>query len=301
MTGMAIGLSVFALIFYAIFSTYNDKGSKGVIQGITAFMLGSIWCSYILMLGYTNNADKFWYLLFIITTIAMFLYIKSINKPTTVKIVAKQQNYWDIDPKFINNFYSYRRNIKHDRIEVTINKLSKNIYRTYSNENKYITSNLFREIKALELTIIKSVEELQNIPLYNVIFKKIKELMDSQERQIDFGEILIENENIAEYFLIDCWVRFTKPFNIGTANLEVLANNFTQEQLVGAIDNADLSSIKRNGASLYFKYALFKHLIPGQNDEELEVKNHIEETEEADKVNCLVKFKKCFKGLLCQK
>ena len=62
--------------------------------------------------------------------------------------------------------------------------------------------------------------------------------------------------------MIDLWCRFTKPFNIGTANLIVLAKNFTQSELIGALDNADLNSIKRHGAGLYFQYALFKNLIP---------------------------------------
>ena len=32
--------------------------------------------------------------------------------------------------------------------------------------------------------------------------------------------------------------------------------------MIGALDNADLNSVKRHGAGLYFKYALFKNLIP---------------------------------------
>ena len=73
---------------------------------------------------------------------------------------------------------------------------------------------------------------------------------------------------IRDSFLIDCWCRFTKPFNIGLANLDMLATDFTQKELIGAIDNADLNSVKRAGAGLFFKYALFKNLIPKEDEEE---------------------------------
>ena len=97
--------------------------------------------------------------------------------------------------------------------------------------------------------------------------KKIKYFMKSLEQVVDWEEILKENDFYAEYFLIDIWCRFTKPFNIGTANLSVLATNNTEYELVGAIDNADLNSVKRHGAGLFYMYAKFKGLIP-QNDEE---------------------------------
>ena len=185
-------------------------------------------------------------------------------------IKAKKQSYWDIPSIDIINFFKYRREEKKDRVETHINKLSKKFWRVYDNRHRYFTKNIFIELYDLELTTLEKVEEINNIRLYNKIFNKIKEFTEAAELNVNFDEILEENDHIAEYFLIDIWCRFTKRVNIGTANLIVLAENFTQQELIGALDNADLNSVKRHGSSLYFKYAMFKNLIPSEIIEEVD-------------------------------
>ena len=270
-----MGLAIFATIVCLIFWLGNgNSAAKDEAKITKAIALGGIiiiWITYLL------NDEKYsspWvYIIFIAVASYFYSYVRKVVKKNQSSISmketlasnfikAKKESYWDIPSQKIIDFFNYRREIKSDRVETHLNKPSKEFYRIYGNDEKYLTSNIFHEMRDLELTRLSNLSEISKINLYNKIYEKIKEFNDSIEMSIDYEEILKENDNIAEYFLIDLWCRFTKPFNIGTANLIVLAKNFTQGELIGALDNADLNSVKRHGAGLYFKYALFKNLIP---------------------------------------
>lgn len=264
--------AVFAIFYgYTLPNHKKDIRYIHIYSGLTCIVI--VWSIY--TLGFLNkNLDTYtpkFRLIYIIILIGILLflkYLRSFVKKPNLEIVAKQMNYWGIDAKKISKFYSYRKINKEDRIDTRINETSKKFYRIYSNEHKFLTGNIFYDIKDIKLTTIKTTDDLNNIELYRTIFNKIKEFNKSAELSVNYEEILKENNFIAEYFLIDCWCRFTKPFNIGIANLDMLATNFTQKELIGAIDNADLNSVKRAGAGLFFKYALFKDLIPKEDEEE---------------------------------
>ncbi|MBR8466507.1 hypothetical protein KDE13_09190 [Campylobacter sp. faydin G-140] len=260
-------------------SRKDEKEIFFMVGTLSILVIWGVW-----VLSYVGESKKpyetlpfYFYAVFIVAFVFAYKYLKSFIKKTSIDIVAKQQTYWGLSTKDIENFYNYRRILKDDRVETKINALSKKFYRNYDNTHKYLTANLFFELKELKLLEIGKIDEINAVYLYKVIFDKIKELNKQSELNPDYQKILEENGNIAEYFLIDSWLRFTKLYNIGLANLEILATNFTQEQLVGAIDNADLNSVKRHGASLYFKYALFKDLIPddilNENDNTQKRKN----------------------------
>lgn len=270
-----MGLAIFATIVCLIFWLGSgNSAAKDEAKITKAMALGGI---FIIWITYLISDEKYlsaWvYIVFIVAAGYFYSYVRKVVKknqssismketlaPNFIK--AKKESYWDISSQKIIDFFNYRREIKSDRVETHLNKPSKEFYRVYSNDEKYLTSNIFHEMRDLELTRLSNLAEISKINLYNKIYEKIKEFNDSIEMSIDYEGILKENDNIAEYFLIDLWCRFTKPFNIGTANLIVLARNFTQSELIGALDNADLNSVKRHGAGLYFKYALFKNLIP---------------------------------------
>lgn len=270
--GLAIFATIVCLIFWLGSGNSAAKDEAKITKAIALGGIIIIWITYLL-----NNDEKYsspWvYIIFIAVAGYFYSYVRKVVKknqssismketlaPNFIK--AKKESYWDIPSQRIIDFFNYRREIKSDRVETHLNKPSKEFYRVYGNDEKYLTSNIFHEMRDLELTRLSNLAEISKINLYNKIYEKIKEFNDSIEMSIDYEGILKENDNIAEYFLIDLWCRFTKPFNIGTANLIVLARNFTQSELIGALDNADLNSVKRHGAGLYFKYALFKNLIP---------------------------------------
>ena len=281
--------AVFAIFYgYTLPNHKKDIRYIHIYSGLTCIVI--VWSIY--TLGFlSKNLDTYtpkFRLIYIIILIGILLflkYLRSFVKKPNLEIVAKQMNYWGIDAKKISKFYSYRKINKEDRIDTRINKKSKKFYRIYSNEHKFLTGNIFYDIKDIKLTTIKTTDDLNNIELYRTIFNKIKEFNKSAELSVNYEEILKENNFIAEYFLIDCWCRFTKPFNIGIANLDMLATNFTQKELIGAIDNADLNSVKRAGAGLFFKYALFKDLIPKEDEEEQNFSNEDEDFSNDDKNN----------------
>lgn len=271
------------LLAWALFSSFlpsSQKAEKSIIKNCSYVGIAIIVCVYVLS-KQGEYLNTLFYIGYALLGIFFIYYLRNEFKKSAQKvkrevalshnyIKAKKQSYWDIPSTDIINYFKYRREEKKDRVETHVNKLSKNFWRVYDNKHKYFTKNIFVEFNDLELTTLESVDEINNIRLYSKIFNKIKEFTDEAELNINFEEILEENDHIAEYFLIDIWCRFTKRVNIGTANLIVLAQNFTQQELIGALDNADLNSVKRHGSSLYFKYALFKNLIPNEIIEEVD-------------------------------
>ncbi len=143
-----------------------------------------------------------------------------------------------------------------------------------------MTGHIFLNIKNLELTKVKSLDDIES-ELYKKIYLKLQELVKIQELDVNFEELLKENDYILEYFLINCWELYTQRVNIGIATLNVVAKTFTEEELLGALDNVCLSSVKRNGAGLFYKYMEFKGLLPVFEDEEQE-KGNLEDEEDED-------------------
>lgn len=269
MTGFGILITIFIILALAFYKFSFHLVSRDIKEINMYFLIGflMIWWSIWLMTDLQCNLSKSFYLAFVGLGIYLFKLIKDNSKKDDISIKVKQESYWNIKPSSIYDYYKFRTIEKSDRVETAVNKLSKHFYRQYANDIKFMTGNIFKEMEEIKLTKIQTTKELSNSLLYDKIFKKIKYFMKSLEQVVDWEEILKENDFYAEYFLIDIWCRFTKPFNIGTANLSVLATNNTEYELVGAIDNADLNSVKRHGAGLFYMYAKFKGLI-SQNDEE---------------------------------
>lgn len=280
MIGFGIFISmcvVLVLGFYKFFFHLVRRDIKEInMYFLLSFLL--IFWSVWLMSDLQNSMSKIFYISFAGLGVYLFKIVKENAKKEDIQIQVKQESYWNIKPSSIYDFYKFRTIRKPDRIETEINKLNKQFYRQYANDMKFLTGNIFKEIEEIKLTKIKTTKDLSNSLLYEMIFDKIKGFVKSLEQSVDWEQILKENDFIAEYFLIDIWCRFTKPFNIGTANLSILAGNYTEYELVGAIDNADLNSVKRHGATLFFLYAKFKNLIPQdeayQNNENTELENN---------------------------
>ena len=276
------GAILLTIVFVTFWMVYSRRTNKTSTKLATVFALIVIWIGYFFVwLDKTKvkfPSDNRYYLLLIPCLFAAAYAIHKFAKAKSLTISAKQQSYWGIDTKDIYSFYSHRVEPKKDRIETKVNKLKKDIYRQYDINSKFFTTNLFNEIDELKLTKIESIDELRKSRLYTLIFNKVKEFLAFREEQADFEKILKENNNIAEFFIIDIWEKHTKPFNIGTANLEIYATKDIERHLVGALDNATLSSIKRNGAALFYKYAEFKGLIPTIVEEVVVMEEETEDT-----------------------
>lgn len=262
---LGIFLSILLVILYfgygAMITDWR-KELKEILGYAVVIALLLIWGTYFLMFsGAYKQMESYIYILFIVISLLIAYKIYLLSKEKPLNVLAKQQSYWDIPHQAIYNKFRNKLDIKSDRVEVITNELEKKIYRKYSNNSELITGNLFLAIENLELTKVSNLNEIKS-ELYNNIFQKIKLSTIKQEEDINFDEVLKENDNYIEYFLIDCWNRYTKRINLGIATLNVIAKTFTEQELLGALDNVSLSSVKRNGAALYFKYMQYKDLLP---------------------------------------
>ncbi len=255
-------------IGYGMFIGDYKKELRNILSQGTILAIFTIWAVYVLtFLGDYSKMEIFFYLIFIAIALITIYKIYLLSKKKTVDIVAKQTSYWGVNAKDIYKKYDWKLDFKKDRIETRTNRLQKQIYRVYSNEEKYITGNIFLAMNDLKFTKVNDLSEIQS-ELYTTIIKKFKEIIEELELKNDLDTLLKENGNCVEFFLINCWEIYTQRVNLGIATLDILAKNFTEYELLGALDNATLNSVKRHGAAMYFKYMEFKNLLPLEEEEE---------------------------------
>lgn len=270
-------LFFFSLYFgYGLLISEYKKELRTILYDVFIVVGLCIWVTYIIMfLGeYQKMSNLFYFIFVLIAAFSIFkIYTLSLKKP--LDIVAKQQTYWGIKAKDIYKKYDWKLDFKKDRIEIKNNPLEKQIYRQYSNNARYITGNIFLAMEDLNLTYANSIGEI-NSNLYKTIVSKLEAIIKENELKANLDNLLKENNNCVEYFLINCWQLYTKKINLGIATLDILVENFTEYELLGALDNATLSNVKRHGAAIYFKYMQFKNLLP-KVEKENEEFNELEE------------------------
>jgi len=269
-------ISLFLVVLYvgygALITEYK-KELKTILGYAVIIGLLLVWSVYFLMFsGEYRKLDTLFYILIPIFSLAFIFILFRLSKTKSLKVVASQQSYWGVPHQTIFNNFLHKLDFKKDRVEVKVNEFEKKIYRRYSNDSEMMTGHIFLNIKNLELTKVKTLNDIES-ELYKKIYLKLQELVKIQELEINFEEKLKENNYILEYFLINCWELYTQRVNIGIVTLNVIATTLTEEELLGALDNVCLSSVKRNGAGLFYKYMEFKELLPDLEDEEQESNN----------------------------
>lgn len=260
---MVIGilLTLVLALFWAQFNSSKTKEATNIsfIAGICI-----VWITFLFMkLGeWEPLQHPYIYLIFIPIICLIIWQVYKIGDKKGIEIVAKQQNYWSIPSSKIYNHYKNRKIKKSDRIETKIDLEDKHLGKQYSHRSYFLSGNIFIDIKNLKLTKVDNIKNIHNYKLYSLIFKKIEQMIKYLEKNVDFEQILKENDMCLEYFLMDLWERYTQSFNIGTANLDVYATSEIEKELVGALDNIDLNSVKRRGSALFFSYMKFKKRLP---------------------------------------
>ncbi|MDR1285361.1 MAG: hypothetical protein LBJ88_04085 [Campylobacteraceae bacterium] len=220
-----------------------------------------VWGTYLFMkLEDWNSAENRYMYMFLIPIFLLLIFkVYKVGKQKPISIVAKQQSYWNISPKDIYKCYKNRTYKKDDRIETRLDITSKQVSKQYSNEALFISTDIMRKIKNIKLTKIDNINEIENFKLYSLVFGKIKSILKYLEKDVNFENVLKENDMCVEYFLLDLWEQFTKNFNLGTANLEVYATNDTQKEFVRALDNVSLNAVKQEGSALLYLFMKFKN------------------------------------------
>lgn len=258
MISLIILLSIAGVCFFFA-STFWD--AKELLKS-SSIVIASVACmTYISVFLMSEQTPSFAFSFIIILIIGLLFYINKNLNSSNLQIQANQQRYFDeVNANMIYNFYKNRKIVKKKSVEIKINEDEKKLIKDI-NGIKFLSTNFWLNLSNLKLNKIEDYKKIHDIKLYSIIFNKINEFIKKAEIELDFQEILEKNGFIAEYFLIYLWEHYTKRENISVANLQILTENFTQNELLGALDISLLNNVKFNGASIYYLYMKYHNRI----------------------------------------
>lgn len=263
---------VIAVVLYL--NSQNFFDAQELLENATYIVGISAVLIYVFLWISDFESEKNLYFLALIPLYAVSIYlIKEKTKSKPLDVIANQQRYFnEVKAKDIIKYYSVRKDIKNNRVEALVNKHSKKLIK-----NGVIIPQFFLNFKEIEPTKIQSIQELENSKVFSVVFKKVKGFISDLEAKVDYEKALAENGNYAEFFLMDLWEKYTYKFNISLANLDILATNLNEKELLGALDLLNLNCVKLKGAVLYYKFIQFKDRIKDFVKEESQNVNPKEE------------------------
>lgn len=264
---------VIAVVLYL--NSQNFFDAQELLENATYIVGLSAVLIYVFLWISDFESEKNLYFLALIPLYAVSIYlIKEKTKSKPLDVIANQQRYFnEVKAKDIIKYYSVRKDVKNNRVEALVNKHSKKLIK-----NGVIIPQFFLNFKTIEPTKIQSIQELENSKVFSVVFKKVKGFISDLEAKVDYEKTLVENGNYAEFFLMDLWEKYTYKFNISLANLDILATNLNEKELLGALDLLNLNCVKLKGAVLYYKFIQFKDRIKDFVKEESQNVNPKEES-----------------------
>lgn len=277
---MALAIVVFFLTIAAVLWIFGDMSylSKPILKqfaftmALGSFMTWAFLTFFLETVFQWKNYQNYIYLLFIPFFIIGMYHFKKARKIVPLSVQANQQRYWEeIKASDVYKFFLGRKEPKRKKIVIRVNEGEKKFFKSSEliPDKDYVSVNFFRMLKRIEkeLTFVdlkssqnieKDMNDIINqIPLYKVVFGKIKFFIREQDIKANLVDIFVEDKGCVEFFLLDLWERYTKRVNIGTANLVLLAEREIEEEFIGAMDNVDLYSVKAKGAALYYRYMVF--------------------------------------------
>lgn len=277
---MALAIVVFFLTIAAVLWIFGDMSylSKPILKqfaftmALGSFMTWAFLTFFLETVFQWKNYQNYIYLLFIPFFIIGMYHLKKARKIVPLSVQANQQRYWEeIKASDVYKFFLGRKEPKRKKIVIRVNEGEKKFFKSSEliPDKDYVSVNFFRMLKRIEkeLTFVdlkssqnieKDMNDIINqIPLYKVVFGKIKFFIREQDIKANLVDIFVEDKGCVEFFLLDLWERYTKRVNIGTANLVLLAEREIEEEFIGAMDNVDLYSVKAKGAALYYRYMVF--------------------------------------------
>ena len=247
---------VVAVVLYL--NSQNFFDAQELLENATYIVGLSAVLIYVFLWIGDFESEKNLYFLALIPLYMVSIYLmkeKTRSKP--LDVIANQQRYFnEVKAKDIVKYYSVRKDIKRNRVETLVNKHNKKLIK-----NGVIIPQFFLNFQEIEPTKIQSIQELENSKVFSVVFKKVQGFISDLEARVDYEKTLVENGNYAEFFLMDLWEKYTYKFNISLANLDIVATNLNEKELLGALDLLNLNCVKLKGAVLYYKFIQFKDRI----------------------------------------
>ena len=255
---------MFVLVFFLVlaFILYLNSGNffdaQELLENATYIVgLSAVLCFTFLYIGDFEKKINLYFLALLPLYLTSLYLIKHKTKAKTLDIKANQQRYFnEVKAKDIIKYFQVRKSIKKDRVEVLVNKENKKLIK-----EGVIIPQFFLDLKTIKPTHIKNSQELNSSIVFKIVFEKIKEFIKAKEVKVDYEEVLKENDNKAEFFLMSLWEEHTFKFNISVANLEILAQNTKEKEFLGALDLLNLNCVKRKGAVFFYQYMEFKNRI----------------------------------------
>jgi Ca2+/Na+ antiporter len=254
MLGTSIFITLLAIVYFYMHSKTNKKELMGIVS---FFVIACVWSMFFIFAKYQLN---FWVaLLFLCVYLGLGYYFFTQAKQKSLKIIASQESYWEVDADVIGRAFKYTENEKKDRIEIYHENST---FFIKDDRNKKHLSRAFWEKfnhfeKTYVLTKIKMLSELQEFRIFALVYHKILQSLEEQEIELELDEVLKKFEYTVEFFLIYLWKTYMKHENIGIGQLQALINSEYEEEFIHALDNALLCSVKFSGAYLIFQYENF--------------------------------------------
>jgi len=261
---MSLSLGFFSFLSIIAFLVFTSKPNKDRTRiYIVILLLLSVVA--ILVLGKVKNLET--YLMnpiYLIPIIGIVLYLSiAIDKMKHEKgkIFAKQESYWDVKPDDILKKYKDRIVKKKGRNEIKDIPIEY-FYRLDENGNKVLNNIKYVDIKKYgKFTLLKDLSYFESKGVSNLhskIYKKLLDLKQEYELEIDLNDLLKENKNILEFFVLDLWERLAKNEALGVATLEVYSTKDKDYDLIGAMDSVINKNIQLIGLELFAHYEYFK-------------------------------------------
>ena len=274
-----MGFYVFSvlLIFliYGFFYYHEDQYKyKQPLKELFFFIAVSL----IIVYKVNINTNSFMVLnIFILLSIVfIFILYKMPNFLTPPKkIVAKQSNFWNVNPKDIIKATERKIVEKKNRKEYIVNPLEKlrnNNFSELEIKKKKLSQNfIVLHLKEYDnFTIKKDIDILSYMKspdkkIFKIIFEKIDEFIDNKEADVDYQEVFENNKFCVEFFLMELWEEHSLPFSYGIGTLQLYLydkeGNIDEdaEAFLYALDATRTTTINRKGFSLYYYYHFFKN------------------------------------------
>lgn len=251
---MVVLVIFLTMIFFTYISNKGNLEVKNTIE-FSSFILVIFTVGFFIMISSIEKLEpSIFYILPAALIIYLLRYIKKGIAPKPLNIVANQQRYFnEVTAQNIVKFYEKRKEKKSNRIEVSVNEENKKLI-----INETIRPQFFINYFGFKGTKIQSISEIDDNVIFKAVFSKVKDFIKDLEVSVDYEKELEENNQIAEFFLMSLWEKYTFKYNISVANLDILAKNENDKEFLGAIDLLNLNCVKFKGASMYYAYLEFK-------------------------------------------
>jgi hypothetical protein len=257
------------LIILGIFLTFlwlnKPNKDRKEVYFYTIITFVSVW-NVVYQFVYRNDkiqfTDIYWLLIPLVTSLIIrIIFNRKINDKS--KILAPRVSFWGVSEHRIYEAFEHRIENKKGRNEIKEPKVV-HFYEKLFDGDKILYPFIWNDIKNYnDFVKIESLEYFKKdaTELVKVIYDKMVEINERNEKDLNFNRILTENDNVLEFFILDLWEKIVETEIRGVATLNVLAKDEHELDLIDALDSSISANVRKGGIALYSHYANFKNRL----------------------------------------